>query len=160
LGKVYKFTCNYMDHNTLDHSCKYGTSDKSFQIWKYIPFAILKYQFQAISVNDAFEYSVVKHGDKHLLVARKRIEDLEKEFKSPLTLVDTVTGANLVGMVCSHPIFGRDSPILLGSHVTLESGTGLVHTAPGHGREDWLVCKPFNIPVLCPGMFFNSLSDL
>jgi isoleucyl-tRNA synthetase len=104
----------------------------------------------AISVNDAFEYSVVKHGDKHLLVARKRVEDLEKEFKSPLAPIDTVSGDNLVGMVCSHPIFGRDSPVLAGSHVTLESGTGLVHTAPGHGREDWLVCKPFNIPVLCP----------
>jgi isoleucyl-tRNA synthetase len=93
----------------------------------------------------------VKHGNKHLLVARKRVEDLEKEFKSPLAPIDTVSGDNLVGMVCSHPIFGRDSPVLAGSHVTLESGTGLVHTAPGHGREDWLVCKPFNIPVLCPG---------
>ncbi len=61
------------------------------------------------------------------------------------------SGDELEGTLCKHPMYDRNSPILVGEHVTTESGTGLVHTAPGHGHDDFIVCKKYKIPVFCPG---------
>ncbi|MEW6308851.1 MAG: isoleucine--tRNA ligase [Bacillota bacterium] len=59
-------------------------------------------------------------------------------------------GADLEGVVCAHPFAGRSSPIVLAQHVTLEAGTGCVHTAPGHGHEDFAVGQKYNLPILTP----------
>ncbi|HLO04976.1 MAG TPA: isoleucine--tRNA ligase, partial [Symbiobacteriaceae bacterium] len=62
----------------------------------------------------------------------------------------TFTGAELEGVTYEHTLFGRTSPVILGSHVTTEDGTGLVHTAPGHGHEDFLVGQVYGIEPLNP----------
>ena len=58
-------------------------------------------------------------------------------------LPDVMTGKQLEGLVFKHPFYDRKVPIILGDHVTLETGTGLVHTAPDHGQDDFDVCKKY-----------------
>lgn len=53
-------------------------------------------------------------------------------------------------MVCQHPFLDRDSLVITGEHVTLEAGSGCVHTAPGHGMDDFIVCQKYNLPVISP----------
>ena len=63
-------------------------------------------------------------------------------------IVGTIKGSELEYMVTRHPFMDRDSLVIVGDHVTLESGTGCVHTAPGHGVEDFEVCRKYeDIPI-------------
>ncbi len=66
------------------------------------------------------------------------------------TVIARFPGTKLEGAVFRHPFIDRDSLGLLADHVTLEQGTGAVHTAPGHGQEDFVVCQRYGIPVYCP----------
>ena len=81
----------------------------------------------------------------------------------PQTLAGTVAefaGAQLKGAIFRHPFLERDSIGLIGDHVTLEQGTGAVHTAPGHGQEDYVIGTEYKLPVYCPvdaaGRFFQA----
>ena len=76
------------------------------------------------------------------------------------SIVATFTGAALERTVFRHPFLERDSLGILADHVTLEQGTGAVHTAPGHGQEDYVSASQYGIPVYCPvdaaGRFFHA----
>jgi isoleucyl-tRNA synthetase len=109
---------------------------------------------RAISYGPEFDYVVVdvKSIGKKLLIAK----DLLAAFQALVGFEDcevlaTLKGSELKGTVCSHPFKGSgydfDVPLLPGEHVTIETGTGLVHTAPGHGLEDFAVGKEFGIEV-------------
>ena len=65
-------------------------------------------------------------------------------------VLGTMKGSDMENMVARHPILDRDSLIIVGEHVTAEAGTGCVHTAPGHGAEDFIVCKNYDLPVIVP----------
>ena len=68
----------------------------------------------------------------------------------PERVLGTLEGKALEGLRYRHPFMGRECPVLLGEHVTLEAGTGLVHTAPGHGQEDYEVGRKYGLEVLTP----------
>lgn len=105
----------------------------------------------AICLNESFEYSVVKAKDEYYVLAAELVENTMKA--AAITEYETVAkfkGSELEGILCKHPFLDRDSLVILGDHVTLEAGTGCVHTAPGHGAEDFLVCQKYKIPVLVP----------
>ncbi|AEY66369.1 isoleucine--tRNA ligase [Clostridium sp. BNL1100] len=105
----------------------------------------------AICLNESFEYSVVKANDEYYVLAAELVENTMKA--AAITEYETVAkfkGSELEGILCKHPFLDRDSIVILGDHVTLEAGTGCVHTAPGHGAEDFLVCQKYKIPVLVP----------
>ncbi len=105
----------------------------------------------AICLNESFEYSVVKANDEYYVLASELVENTMKA--ASITEYETVAkfkGSELEGILCKHPFLDRDSIVILGDHVTLEAGTGCVHTAPGHGAEDFLVCQKYKIPVLVP----------
>ncbi len=105
----------------------------------------------AICLNESFEYSVVKANDEYYVLASELVENTMKS--AAITEYETVAkfkGSDLEGILCKHPFLDRDSIVILGDHVTLEAGTGCVHTAPGHGAEDFLVCQKYKIPVLVP----------
>jgi isoleucyl-tRNA synthetase len=105
----------------------------------------------AICLNESFEYSVVKANDEYYVLATELVENTMKA--AGITEYETVTkykGSDLEGILCKHPFLDRDSIVILGDHVTLEAGTGCVHTAPGHGAEDFIVCQKYKIPVLVP----------
>lgn len=112
----------------------------------------------AVAVNPNLDYVVVEVGDaihstkfKYLLVAQALVEKLEAKFGTSLTIKATIKGKDLEFSTYQHSLFDRESPIVIGGeYVTTESGTGLVHTAPGHGEDDFRVGKLYNLPVLCP----------
>jgi isoleucyl-tRNA synthetase len=109
----------------------------------------------AVAVNDELTYAVVEvaSGDpfKYLLVAKELVERLSQVFGTDLKAVAELPGKALEHSTYRHPLFDRESPIVIGGdYVTTESGTGLVHTAPGHGEDDFRVGQRYNLPVLCP----------
>ncbi len=107
----------------------------------------------AVCVGPDFEYSLVRCGGEWLVMASALCEGVLREAgKTDFKVVATFKGAELEHIKTAHPFLDRTSPVILGSHVTLESGTGCVHTAPGHGVEDYEVCRAHypDLPVLVP----------
>ena len=105
----------------------------------------------AISLNPDFQYSLVKVNDEVYIVATELVENVMKVAEvEQYEVIGKFIGAELENMICKHPFLDRDSVIILGEHVTLEAGTGCVHTAPGHGAEDFEVCQNYDIEVIVP----------
>jgi isoleucyl-tRNA synthetase len=107
----------------------------------------------AIAVNSDFDYGVFKteaHG--LLIVATELAASVSKEIGLDLGApVLTFKGTELEGLKAQHPFMpGRESLVVLGDHVSLEAGTGAVHTAPGHGLEDYAVGLRYKLPILSP----------
>ncbi|XP_010877417.2 isoleucine--tRNA ligase, mitochondrial [Esox lucius] len=122
----------------------------SVLVWTTQPWTIPANQ--AVCFMPNAQYSVVKRADgsQLLLVATDRVASLATLLGTELESVGTFTGAQLEGGVCCHPtIPGKDVPLLPANHVNMGKGTGLVHTAPAHGMEDFTVASDFNLPVEC-----------
>jgi isoleucyl-tRNA synthetase len=114
----------------------------------------------AVSVNGRLDYAICAVACRnetpapaasHLLVAAELRDSLETSLGLQLTPLLTVKGAELEGIVYRHPLLERTSPVVIGGdYITTEAGTGLVHTAPGHGVDDFNTGRKYNLPVLCP----------
>jgi isoleucyl-tRNA synthetase len=116
----------------------------------------------AVSVNPALVYAVVEVGEglnlktrlgpmRYLIVAKDLVERLSETLGTSLTVQATVMGKTLEHTTYRHPLFDRQSEVVIGGdYVTTESGTGLVHTAPGHGQDDYLVGQRYGLPILSP----------
>jgi isoleucyl-tRNA synthetase len=120
-----------------------------FVIWTTTPWTIPANL--AIAVGPEIEYTLIKTNGKHYLVGRERLEALQDLLDwRQVTKVQNIFGWELEGMTYKHPLYDRLSPVILGDHVTTEDGTGLVHTAPGHGEEDFIVGQKYDLDVYCP----------
>ena len=104
----------------------------------------------AISVHPELTYAVVTVDQEHWVVAEGMLESLRSLWKLELPVEKTILGKDLEGVVCLSPLMNRESLVICGEHVTLEAGTGCVHTAPGHGEDDFIVGKKYGLSVLCP----------
>lgn len=112
----------------------------------------------AVALNPELNYAVVEVtssaeglGFKYLIVAADLVERLSATLETPLSVKATVKGKDLEHSTYRHPLYDRESPIVIGGdYVTTESGTGLVHTAPGHGQEDYIVGQRYGLPILAP----------
>jgi isoleucyl-tRNA synthetase len=111
----------------------------------------------AVAVNPDLVYSVVEVGEnnptkfKYLLVAKDLIESLAEKLGTTLEPKGSAMGKLLEHCTYKHPLFDRISEIIIGGdYITTDAGTGLVHTAPGHGQEDYIVGKKYNLPILAP----------
>lgn len=111
----------------------------------------------AVAVNPDLVYAVVELGAnapgrfKYLLVAQDLVESLQEKFGTSLTVQATVMGKLLEQMTYRHPLYDRVSEVVMGGdYITTDSGTGLVHTAPGHGQEDYSVGQRYGLPILSP----------
>ncbi len=107
----------------------------------------------AVAVNPSLDYAVVKTTGTHqyLIVAAAMVKQLAVTFGDELTVCTTIKGQDLEHTSYQHPLFDRQSPVIIGGdYITTESGTGLVHTAPGHGQEDYIVGKRYGLAVLAP----------
>ncbi|EIE90851.1 hypothetical protein RO3G_15562 [Rhizopus delemar RA 99-880] len=113
-------------------------------IWTTTPWTLPSNR--AICVHPELDYHLVQsQTGQHWIIGKDRLEALQEELDQRLTVLDTVKGSALVGSSYQHPISKEQYPVLAGKHVTAESGTALVHTAPGHGLEDYEVCLANNI---------------
>jgi isoleucyl-tRNA synthetase len=128
-------------------------------IWTTTPWTIPANM--AICYHPAFEYSAVEVGEDVYLVASDLLRvTAEKCGWSGGTVLATFPGEKVEHAVFRHPFLDRDSLGILGEHVTLEQGTGAVHTAPGHGNEDYVVGQRYKIATYCPvdaaGRYFRA----
>ncbi len=106
----------------------------------------------AICVGPEYEYSLVYANDEYYIMATDLVAaSLKAAGIEDYEVKGTVKGSELELMTTAHPFIDRESLVIVGDHVTLESGTGCVHTAPGHGVEDFEVCRNYpQIPMLVP----------
>jgi isoleucyl-tRNA synthetase len=104
----------------------------------------------AISFNPKFEYVAVDTPQGVTIVAQGLLDQVAETLGWDKTVVARFPGTKLERAVFRHPFLDRDSLGLLGDHVTLEQGTGAVHTAPGHGQEDFVTGQRYGLPVYCP----------
>jgi isoleucyl-tRNA synthetase len=115
----------------------------------------------AISYHPRFVYVAAETADGVYLVAKDLLGATAQaaDWNEPRVLAE-FPGDRLDGAVFRHPFLERDSLGILGEHVTLEAGTGAVHTAPGHGAEDYVVAQQYRIPTYCPvdasGRFYHA----
>ena len=98
----------------------------------------------AICVGPDYEYGVFKANGEYYVMATELAPNAFKAAKiEEYELLGTIKGSELEYMKCAHPFIDRTSLVIVGNHVTLESGTGCVHTAPGHGVDDFEVCRNY-----------------
>lgn len=124
-------------------------NDTAVIIWTTTPWTIPANM--AITIGADFDYAVVKIAGlaKKYVVAKELVKALAEKFAwENYEVVATFKGAELENITTKHPLFDRESPILLGDHVTLDAGTGAVHTAPGYGEDDFAMGKKYNLDVL------------
>ena len=121
-----------------------------FVIWTTTPWTLPANL--GIAVHPDFEYQEVKVNGENYLLAKERVNFLAEQFGwENFELGKTVLGKELEYLLCQHPFLDRTSTVILADYVTLDSGTGLVHTAPGHGVDDYLVGQlQYKLGVLSP----------
>lgn len=140
---------NVIDDKSLFKNVGADLQKTYFVIWTTTPWSLPGNV--AVCLGSNFEYSLIKCGDEFLVIADKLKEKcMELLGNIGYQTVAKFKGSELENMKSAHPFFKRESLVILGSHVTLESGTGCVHTAPGHGIEDFEVCKKYNLPTIVP----------
>ena len=146
-----KFEINEKDEFFKAFNVEKRTQTPYMVIWTTTPWTIPSNL--AISLHPEFEYGLYKTGSELFVIAidlfKNFVSDIEKE-EDDFELIAKTKGKNLENINAKHPMLNRFSKIILGDHVTLDAGTGAVHTAPGHGLEDWEVCQRYNIETFSP----------
>lgn len=121
----------------------------SFVIWTTTPWTLPANL--GIALNPAFNYQFVETTQGTLVVAEKLKETVFKECGlTEQQVLFEAKGQELENILCAHPFYDKTSRVVLGNHVTSEAGTGCVHTAPGHGMEDFIVGEKYKLGVLSP----------
>ena len=146
--------------------------DLSVSIWTTTPWTIPANL--AVAVNPDLNYAIVEvsppegkdyAGTKFTIVAADMVAGLAAKFGLNLETKATLTGAALEHTTYKHPLYPRHSPVIIGGdYITTESGTGLVHTAPGHGQEDYIAGQKYGLAILAPvdgdGNFTEEAGEL
>ncbi len=142
--------------------------DAKIVIWTTTPWTLVANQ--AICLNSNLDYQLysAKQEDRDLgkiLIASARAEEFSKASKTQLkALGSPFKGSELKALRAWHPLYDRPSPIIFGEHVNTEAGTGCVHTAPGHGIEDFHVGQAYGLNILCPvdskGYYTNEAAPI
>ncbi len=105
----------------------------------------------AICVGPDFDYALIKCEDEYFVMASELCGAAMKQYGKDYEIIGEIKGSALEYVTYTHPFLDRESFVIVGDHVTLESGTGCVHTAPGFGVEDFDICKNYpEIPVIVP----------
>lgn len=135
--------------------------DLHFLIWTTTPWTLPANK--AISVNKDFEYGIFKYNNEFLLVELELSKKIIELTNKDLVLFKTLEGKNLENLSYLSPISKDECPILTADYVTRETGTGLVHTAPGHGIDDYTTGVKNKLEIFSPvdsaGRFTNEVSD-
>lgn len=138
------------------------TSDNiSALIWTTTPWTLPANE--AICANGKVEYALIKVAHEYLILAQQLVESVlshDKDAALTYEIIALTSGLALEGIYFNHPFYDKTVPVILGEHVTVDAGTGLVHTAPAHGMEDYLVGLKYKLPVHNPvndnGVFIST----
>ncbi|WP_037585205.1 isoleucine--tRNA ligase [Stenoxybacter acetivorans] len=114
-------------------------------IWTTTPWTLPANQ--AVSLNPNVVYQLVAAGKDYLVLAKDLAEAACQRYGTPYTVLAEIDGYTLENLLLQHPFLARQVPIILGEHVTTDAGTGLVHTAPAHGMDDYLVGLRYHLPI-------------
>jgi len=130
-----------------------GVIPAAVAIWTTTPWTLPANR--AVAVHPQFDYSLIEvalgKGLERLIVATELAEAvMSKLGAASWSAIGQVKGAALEQMLLQHPFYDRKVPVVLGEHVTLEAGTGAVHTAPGHGLDDYVVGRRYGLEVENP----------
>ncbi len=123
-----------------------GRGEISVVIWTTTPWTLPANQ--AVALNPDLDYVLVQVDDERLMLAEGMLEDALARWQvDDYDVVGRAAGALFERQLLKHPFYHRQVPIVLGEHVTLDAGTGAVHTAPGHGMDDYVVGQRYGLPV-------------
>lgn len=124
-------------------------NDAEFVIWTTTPWTLPANV--AISVNPAFNYVEVAVADRKFIVAEGLLPAVSETLGwEETTVLKTFKGSELEYVTAQHPFYDRDSLLIVGDHVTLDAGSGCVHTAPGHGEDDYFASLSYKLEVISP----------
>lgn len=133
-------------HHVPDHE---GSGPLSVIIWTTTPWTLPANE--AVAVNAELEYAVVQCRSERIVVAEALLKDtLHRYGIENYKVIAYCKGSALEHSRLQHPFYQREVPIIIGNHVTIETGTGAVHTAPGHGQDDYVVGRAYDLPVNNP----------
>ena len=128
-------------------------------IWTTTPWTLPANE--AICVHPQLEYGLYELHDQLVIVGKELAAKTFLKYDATINLIGSVRGKELEGLLFTHPFLDKTIPIICGDHVTIESGTGLVHTAPAHGIDDYVVGVKYDLPVENPvddlGKFKSSI---
>ncbi|HET8880798.1 MAG TPA: isoleucine--tRNA ligase, partial [Solimonas sp.] len=135
--------------DAADLAARFAVNDAAgaaFVVWTTTPWTLPANQ--AIAANAGLDYALVNFANAgRVVIAAELVDATAKRWGDEAKVLATVNGAALEGAQARHPFAERVVPLILGEHVTLDAGTGLVHTAPAHGVEDYAVGKRYELPV-------------
>jgi len=118
-------------------------------IWTTTPWTLPANE--AVCLNADIDYTLIETVDKYFIIATQLLKPvLERYAINVITDHGHIKGAMLENLRLQHPLYDRNVPIILGEHVSTDSGTGCVHTAPAHGLEDYLIGQHYNLPLINP----------
>ena len=124
-------------------------NETAFVIWTTTPWTLPANL--GISVNPDFTYVEVKADGRKFVIAKDLLATVKEAIGwEEVEVLREFSGEKLDRMTAQHPFYDRTSLVMLGDHVTLDAGTGLVHTAPGHGEDDYIVSRKYDLPVISP----------
>jgi isoleucyl-tRNA synthetase len=143
-------------HHALEHE---GHGLLSVVIWTTTPWTLPANQGVALSPD--LEYVVVQCETERLVVAEALLKDTMLRYGNDnYHVIGYCKGSAWEYQLLQHPFYDRQVPVILGDHVTVEAGTGAVHTAPGHGQDDYIVGKKYGLPIDNPvggdGVFLSN----
>lgn len=126
-----------------------NSSDLRALVWTTTPWTIISNV--ALAFHPEVKYLVIEFKGNRYLLAKPRFEEIKEHLKwTEAKILFDVPGKELEGLVFEHPFMDRESLAILADFVTMEEGTGIVHIAPGHGREDFQIGREYNLPVISP----------
>jgi isoleucyl-tRNA synthetase len=135
--------CHHVENHT-------GEGPIAVVIWTTTPWTLPANQ--AVALNPELDYAVVQtsgeHGPERLILAEALLKEAMARYeRDDYRVVAYCRGSALEGLKLAHPFYAREVPVILGDHVTTDSGTGCVHTAPGHGQEDYVAGLRYQLKV-------------
>ncbi|WP_163530435.1 isoleucine--tRNA ligase [Halobacillus ihumii] len=123
--------------------------DEKFIIWTTTPWTIPSNL--GIALNPGYDYAVVQVGQNKFIIARDLLDTVAEKLEwTDYEVKQIFKGKEADRITAKHPLYDRESLVVLGDHVTVDGGTGCVHTAPGHGEDDFWVGQQYGLDVLCP----------
>jgi isoleucyl-tRNA synthetase len=141
-----------------------NVNEVSFVIWTTTPWTLPANQ--AVALNPESDYVIVKGSfngvrGEAICVVKDLLEACMARYGcNDYEIIATFKGEKVNQLALKHPFYEKDVPVVLGEHVTLETGTGLVHTAPGHGLDDYIIGKHYDLPIYTPvderGCFYQD----